>query len=130
MLKRQNSYEFIHDLKNSKKYTGVYQLKWRHSLLEHLPTKKLLKTKVQVGSKEICNIAFKDGVVAVQDRGTSPSWTCCAAVHVFRNVLSDVNENTTYGSSFTLSYCTCIFSFLEGLHKKYLYKDRVIQHKL
>ena len=30
--------------------------------------KKLLKTKVQVGSKEICNMAIKDRVVAVQDR--------------------------------------------------------------
>ena len=29
---------------------------------------KLLKTKVQVGSKEICNIAIKDRVVAMQDR--------------------------------------------------------------
>ena len=30
--------------------------------------KKLLKAKVQVGSKDICNIAIKDRVVAVQDR--------------------------------------------------------------
>ena len=30
--------------------------------------KKLLKTKVQVSSKEICNMAIKDRVVAVQDR--------------------------------------------------------------
>ena len=60
MLKHQNSYEFIHDHKNSnniQKFTGVYQIKWRHSLLEHLLTKKLLKTEVQVSSKEICNIA-------------------------------------------------------------------------
>ena len=68
VLKHQNSYESIHDLKNSNnihEFTGVYQLKWRHSLLECLLTKK---TKVQVGSKEICNIAIKDRVVAVQDR--------------------------------------------------------------
>ena len=71
VLKHQNSYEFIHDLKNSDnihEFTGVYQLKCHHSLLEHLLTKKLLKTKVQVGSKEICNITIKDRVVAVQDR--------------------------------------------------------------
>ena len=71
MLKHQNSYEFIHNLKNSNnihEFTGVYQLKWRHSLLERLLTKKLLKTKVQVSSKEICNMAIKDRVVAVQDR--------------------------------------------------------------
>ena len=48
----QNSYEFIHV----------------HGLLEHLLTKNSLKTKVQVRSKEICNIAIKDRVVAVQDR--------------------------------------------------------------
>ena len=71
VLKHQNSYEFIHDHKNSNnthEFTGVYQIKWRHSLLERLLTKKLLKTEVQVGSKEICNIAIKDRVVAVQDR--------------------------------------------------------------
>ena len=61
VLKHQNSYEFIHDFKNSNnihEFTGVYQLKWRHSLLERLLTKKLLKTKVQVSSKEICNMAI------------------------------------------------------------------------
>ena len=71
MSKHQNSYEFIHDLKNSnniQEFMGVYQLKWCHSLLERLLMKKLLKTKVQVSSKEICNIAIKDKVVAVQDR--------------------------------------------------------------
>ena len=68
VLKHQNSYEFIHDLKNSNEFTGVYQLKWRHCLLERLLTKKLIKTKVQVSSKEICNVAIKDRVVAVQDR--------------------------------------------------------------
>ena len=71
VLKHQNSYEFIHDLKNSNnihKFTGVYQLKWHHSLLKRLLTKKFLKTKVQVSSKEICNMAIKDRVVAVQDR--------------------------------------------------------------
>ena len=71
VLKHQNSYEFIHDLKNSDnihEFTGVYQLKCHHSLLEHLLTKKLLKTKVQVSSKEMCNITIKDRVVAVQDR--------------------------------------------------------------
>ena len=70
VLKHQNSYEFIHDLKNSNnihEFTGVYQLKWHHSLLERLLTKKLLKTKVQVSSKEICNMAIKDRVVAVID---------------------------------------------------------------
>ena len=59
VLKHQNSYEFIHDLKNSNnihEFTGVYQLKWRHCLLERLLTKKLIKTKVQVSSKEICNV--------------------------------------------------------------------------
>ena len=68
MLKHQNSYEFIHDHKNSnniQEFTRVYQIKWRHSLLERLLTNKLLKTEVQVGSKEICNIAIKD---RVQDR--------------------------------------------------------------
>ena len=71
VLKSQNSYEFIHDHKNSnniQKFTGVYQIKWRHSLLERLLTKKLLKTEIQVGSEEICNITIKDRVVAVQDR--------------------------------------------------------------
>ena len=29
---------------------------------------KLLKTEVQVSSKEICNIAIEDRVVAMQDR--------------------------------------------------------------
>ena len=46
VLKHQNSYEFIHDLKNSNNIhesTGVYQLKWRHSLLERLLTKKTPK---------------------------------------------------------------------------------------
>ena len=45
VLKRQNSYEFIHDLKNSnsiQEFTGVYLLKWRHGLLECLLMKKLL----------------------------------------------------------------------------------------
>ena len=70
VLKHQNSYEFIHDHKNSNNTHEfiVYQIKWRHSLLERLLTKKLLKTEVQVGSKEICNIAIKDRVVAMQDR--------------------------------------------------------------
>ena len=71
VLKHQNSYEFIHDHKNSNnihEFTGVYQIKWCHSLLERLLMKKVLKTEVQVGSKEICNIAIKDRVVAVQDR--------------------------------------------------------------
>ena len=65
VLKHQNSYEFIHDHKNSNNihaFTGVYQIKWRHS---RLLKKKVLKTEVQVGSKEICNIAIKDRVVAV-----------------------------------------------------------------
>ena len=53
---------------NIHEFTEVYQLKWRHSLFERLLTKKLLKTKVQVSSKEICNMAIKDRVVAVQDR--------------------------------------------------------------
>ena len=68
VLKHQNSYEFIHDLKNSNnihEFTGVYQLKWRHSVYLR---KKLLKAKVQVSSNEICNMAIKDRVVAVQDR--------------------------------------------------------------
>ena len=30
--------------------------------------RKLLKTKVQVSSKEICNMAIKDRVVVMQDR--------------------------------------------------------------
>ena len=62
VLKHQISYEFIHDLKNSnniQEFTVVYQLKWHHSLLECLLMKKLLKTEVQVGSKEICIIAIK-----------------------------------------------------------------------
>ena len=44
VLKHQNSYEFIHDHKNSnniQEFMGVYQIKWRHSLLECLLTKKL-----------------------------------------------------------------------------------------
>ena len=48
MLKHQNSYEFIHDHKNSnniQEFTGVYQIKWHHSLLEHLFMKKLLKLR-------------------------------------------------------------------------------------
>ena len=62
VLKHQNSYEFIHDHKNSnniQEFTGVYQIKWRHSLLERPLTKKLLKTKVQVGSKEYVTLLLK-----------------------------------------------------------------------
>ena len=70
MLKRQNSYEFIHNLKNSnniQKFTGVYWLRWRHCLLECLLVKKLhllVTTKVQVGRKEIYNITVKKTVLA------------------------------------------------------------------
>ena len=69
VLKHQNSYEFIHDHKNSNNIPRVHgsipdkmaSQSTRASTYE----KKLLKTKVQVGSKEICNITIKDRVVAV-----------------------------------------------------------------
>ena len=62
-----NLFMIIKNSNNIQEFTGVYQIKWHHSLLERLLMKKLLKTKVQVGNKEICNIAIKDRVVAVQD---------------------------------------------------------------
>ena len=71
ILKRQNSYEFIHDLKNSnsiQEFTGVYLLKWRHGLLERLLMKKLLNDQGSGCRKEIYNIAVKNRVVAPRGR--------------------------------------------------------------
>ena len=77
VLKHQNSYEFIHDLKNSnsiQEFTEVYWLKWCHSLLEHLLMKNSLTIEIQIAERKYITSPLKQSACCTRYELQDLSW--------------------------------------------------------